>query len=194
MKLNLDKLFLVTTLILLFPINASANGGGPLLLFISGSVFIFGQIWILVSETYLYTKFVKLNVSTAFKQVFIVNLASTIIVGLGFPFLLAVITAFGMSLPDPYGDYMSLIGTWVYDTAPYIEYLPYFTVFWLIITFFLTVLCERWFLLRIWAKNNINSPINVNSLMWRVHLVSYTGLIIIILIMWGDFLGFTSET
>ena len=171
------------------PAVSYANGGGPLLLFISASAFIFGQIWILTSETYLYKKLVKIDYVTAFKQVFIVNLVSTVVVGLGFPFLLAVITALGMELPKPYGGYMSALGTWAYDRAPHAEVLPFLLVFWLLVTFFLTVLCERWVLLKIWKKANFESPIEVNKLMLQVHLVSYAGLVIIVLYMWGEFFG-----
>lgn len=188
MRLSLNKL-LILIICLGYPAVSFANGGGPLLLFISGSAFIFGQVWILVSETYFYTKLVKLEVVPAFKQVFVVNLVSTIVVGLGFPFLLAVLTAFGMVLPEPYNDYMSILGTWIYDKAPYIDILPHITIFWLLITFILTILCERWVLLRLWGKAEFKSPIHVNSLMWRVHLVSYAGLIAIILYMWREFFG-----
>ncbi|MEE1673397.1 hypothetical protein SNR37_002820 [Agarivorans aestuarii] len=94
-----------------FPAIAYANGGGPILLFISGSAFIFGQIWILLIETVLLRKASGLSTKTTFKHVFLANLVSTLIVGLGFPFLLALITAFAMELPQPYGGYASALGT-----------------------------------------------------------------------------------
>jgi len=187
LKSNHFKLFTLFAALCL-PTVCYANGGGPLLLFISFFAFIYGQVWILASETFVYIKLLKLSLRTAFKQVFIVNLVSTIVVGLGLPFLLAVITGLGMELPEPYGGYFSIVGTWVYESAPHIALLPYTSAFWLLITLFLTVLCERWVLLRIWAKTNYTPPVPVNSLMWRAHLVSYSGLFVIILYFWLDML------
>ncbi len=171
---------------LYFPTSCYANGGGPLLLFVSFFTFVYGQVWILASETYIYKRLLTLDLRTSFKQVFIVNLVSTIVVGLGFPFLLAVATGLGMGLPEPYGGYFSILGTWVYERAPHVKLLPYFSIFWLVVTLFLTVICERWVLLRIWTKNNYKPPISINTLMWRTHLVSYSGLFVIILYFWMD--------
>ena len=76
----------ILLLLACFPTIAYANGGGPLLLFISGSAFIFGQVWILFIETLLLKKVSGLSIKTTFKHVFLANLVSTLIVGLGFPF------------------------------------------------------------------------------------------------------------
>ena len=65
MKLSQYKLFIIL-ISLGFPAESYVNGGGPLLLVISGSAFLFGQVCILASETYLYTRLVRLDVRTAF--------------------------------------------------------------------------------------------------------------------------------
>jgi hypothetical protein len=170
---------LITFLILfIIPSYAYANGGGPILLFINFAAFVLGQVWILSAETFMYCKMLKIKVGSAFIQVFKVNLVSTVLIGLGLPFLLAVITAFGMELPSPIGGVMSALGTWVYDSAPYIDYVWYITAIWFVVTLYLTVICERWYIQKLWAKTNFNAPINIDTFMWQVHFVSYTGLIL----------------
>jgi hypothetical protein len=184
--LPIRKKALLLFALLIFPLASFANGGGPLLLFISGSAFLVGQIWILGSETFVYCKSTDLDVWSAFQQVFVVNLASTIVVGIGLPFILAAITAAGMFLPEPLSDYASLLGTWAYEGIPYPNLLAPYTLVWLLITFWLTVLYERWHLSKIWAKSSYTPSIAISVLMFRAHIVSYTGLVLIILYMWGE--------
>ena len=183
-----NKKFIIL-LLACFPVIAYANGGGPLLLFISGSAFIFGQVWILFIETFLFKKQSGLKAKIALKHVFLANLVSTIIVGLGFPLLLAIITAFGMELPHPYGGYVSALGTWIYDSAPYIKYLGYISLAWLFITFILTVFCEKAFYKWYWRKIGFNPSFSVNQFIWQAHAASYSGLLIIVLVMWHDLLS-----
>lgn len=169
---------LFTLIIIFLPSYAQANGGGPILLYINFAAFVFGQVWILSAETYMYCKMLKLKPSAAFGQVFKVNLVSTIFVGLGLPLLLALITAFTMNLPNPVGGIMSILGTWIYDSAPYIDYIWYITGLWFVVTLYLTIICERWYIKKLWKKINFVSHINVSSFMWQVHAISYTGLIL----------------
>ncbi|CUA83181.1 hypothetical protein Ga0061064_0467 [Pseudidiomarina woesei] len=176
----------IALLLACFPAIAYANGGGPLLLFISGSAFIFGQVWILFIETMLLKKASGLSTTTTFKHVFLANLMSTLIVGLGFPFLLAVITAFAMELPQPYGGYASALGTWIYDSAPHIKYLGYISLAWLLVTFLLTVFCEKAFYNWYWRKVGFNPSFSINKFIWQAHAASYSGLLIIVLVMWHD--------
>lgn len=181
--INKGKLLCLTALF--FPVACFANGGGPLLLLISGSAFLYGQLWIIVSETVVYHKLTGLEARVALKQVFLVNPVSTLVVGLGFPFLLAALTAAGMFLPAPFKDISSLLGTWAYENASYTELLGLYTVLWLLVTFVLTIDCERWHLTKIWNKSGFSPSISVTGLMVRAHLVSYLGLFGIILYMWG---------
>jgi hypothetical protein len=169
---------LILFLILFLPSNAYANGGGPILLYINFIAFVLGQVWILSAETFMYCKMLKIKPALAFVQVFKVNFVSTILVGLGLPLLLALITAFAMELPSPVGGVMSAFGTWIYDSAPYIDYIWYITAAWFVVTLYLTVICERWYIKKLWVKTNFTSPININTFMWQVHFVSYTGLIL----------------
>ncbi|CAH0535308.1 hypothetical protein VST7929_02919 [Vibrio stylophorae] len=169
-----------------FPSIAYANGGGPLLLFISGSAFICGQVWILLVETVLLNRASGLGGGTAFKHVFWANLVSTIIVGFGFPLALAIITGFGMALPEPYADYSSAIGTWLYDRAPYGKYLIYISMVWLFITFLLTIYCEKAFYNWYWRKVGFSPCFSIDKFIWQAHAVSYSGLLIMVLLMWHE--------
>ncbi len=179
---------LIALLLACFPVLAYANGGGPLLLFISGSAFIFGQVWILFIETFLLKKASGLSTKTTFKHVFFANLVSTTIIGLGFPFLLAVITAFAMELPQPYGGYASALGTWIYDSAPHINYLGFISLAWLFVTFILTIYCEKAFYKWYWGKVSFAPGFSVNKFIWQAHVASYSGLLIIVVAMWHDYL------
>lgn len=183
-----NKKFLALLLVL-FPELAFANGGGPLLLFISGSAFIYGQVWILLVETLFLKKASGFTAKTAFKNVFLANLVSTITVGLGFPFVLAVVTGFATDLPQPYGGYASALGTWIYDRAPYIQYLGYVALAWLFVTFFLTVFCEKAFYRWYWRKTGFSPNFSMNQFIWKAHAASYSGLLIIVLVMWHGLFG-----
>lgn len=177
------------SLIAFLPTIAYANGGGPLLLFMSGGAFIFGQVWILLVETMVLKKFSGFNTVVAFKQVLYANLLSTVIVGLGFPFLLAVITAFAMQFSQPYGGYASAIGTWAYYNAPYMQYLGYTSLAWLLITFLLTMFCEKKFYKWYWVKIDFNPNFPVTKFIWIAHVLSYAGLLIIVVVIWHDLFG-----
>lgn len=177
---------LLAVFLAFLPTLVYANGGGPLLLFISGSAFIFGQVWILFIETFLLKKASGLDAKTTFKHVFIANLVSTIIVGLGFPFVLAIITGLAMELPQPYGGYGSALGTWVYEGAPYIKHLGYISLVWLLVTFLLTVFCEKAFYKWYWRKVGFAPSFSINKFIWQAHAASYLGLLIIVMVMWHD--------
>ncbi len=186
MKCKIAKIFLLLAFI---PSISYANGGGPLLLFVSGSAFLFGQVWILSVETAILKWVSGLEVKTSFKYVFFANLLSTITVGLGFPLLIAVISAITMELPLPYGNYASIIGTWIYNDAPYLEYIVYFLFVWLLTTFILTIYCEKWFYRWYWKKTGFDAGFSLNKFVWGAHAVSYSGLVLIGLVMWHDISG-----
>lgn len=177
------------SLFALLPTVAYANGGGPLLLFISGSAFIFGQLWILIVETAILKKASGLGLKVSLKHVFFANIVSTIVVGFGFPLMLAILSGIAMELPEPYGGYASAIGTWIYDSAPYIKYLGYISLFWLLITFVLTMYCERWFYKWYWNKIGFAANFDLNKFILQAHAASYSGLLLIVLVMWHELLS-----
>ncbi|ROR97871.1 hypothetical protein EDC56_3538 [Sinobacterium caligoides] len=187
--MKFEKKAVLTVLFLIMPSIAYANGGGPLLLFISGSAFVLGQLWILFVETTLLKVVSEISLKSAFTQVFLANLISTVVVGLGFPLLLAVVTAFGMLLPEPYGDYSSAIGTWIYEGAPAFDYLGYISLLWLLVTFILTVFCERAFYSWYWRKSGYTPSFSLNKFIIQAHAASYVGLLVVVIVMWHELLG-----
>ena len=171
---------LILFIIILLPSTAYANGGGPLLLFLNAGIFIVGQVWIIGAETYVYMNKAKLSRKESLFQVVGVNLISTIVVGLGFPFMLAVIGGIGSFLPEPVGPYFFLLGTWVVDKVPYdIELLPYVMGIGFLVTYFLTVYFEAWCLETYWNRRKIETAITAKNLSWYANTFSYIGLIIV---------------
>ena len=113
-------------------------------------------------------------------QVIGVNVISTIVVGLGFPLILAIIGGIGSFLPEPVGPYFFLLGTWVVDKVPYdIKLLPYVMGIGFLATYFLTVYFEAWCLEKYWNRKKIETAITARNLSWYANTFSYTGLILI---------------
>jgi len=101
------------------------------------------------------------------------------VVGLGFPFVLAVIGGVGSFLPEPLGPYFFLLGTWVFDRVPYdIKLLPYVMTVGFVVTYFLTVHFEAWCLSKYWSKKKIESAITAKKMSWYANSLSYMGLIV----------------
>ena len=76
--------------------SARADGGAPLLLFINIPVFVVGFVWIILSEFILYRRLIPaLAAKDAFYDVSIANAASTVAIGIGFPFCLALLGLLG---------------------------------------------------------------------------------------------------
>lgn len=143
-------------------------------------IFTIGQIWIIGAETYVYKCKAELSAKESLFQVIGINLISTIVVGLGFPLVLAIIGGIGSFLPEPVGPYFFLIGTWVFDKVPYkIELLPYVMSIGFIATYFLTVRFEAWCLDKYWSRKKIKAAITAKKLSWYANTYSYAGLIII---------------
>ncbi len=180
--------------ILLFIILASlssnlvyADGGGPLLLIINFMYFLYGSVWILLSEWIVYRYKGNIPWKTAFWDVLIVNALSTIVIGLGFPFLIALLSgAFGFTggrESTDIGGLFLAIGTWIVgDNSPYPKVAITMTCVWLVVTFVLTVYFETWLLSKRWAKRGFVAPIKPLVLNWYANCLSYVGLLILLII------------
>jgi hypothetical protein len=175
----LNTIFIIC-LIILLPAKAYANGGGPLLLILNAYIFVVGQVWIAGSETYVYKRNANLSLKESLKEVVLINLISTVVVGLGFPFILAVIGGIGSFLPEPIGPLFFLLGTWIVDKVPYdINLLPYVMAVGFVATYFLTVFFESWCLNKYWKRKKIETTITAKKLSWYANSVSYGGLVAI---------------
>jgi hypothetical protein len=175
-------------IVLVMPSLAYANGGGPLLLIINVSTFLFGSLWIIGIEGLLYKKIAKLTIKESFFEALIINLISTIVIGIGFPLILAIIGYAGSMLPKPFNNYFLLLGTWVFEGIQYKgNSLLIVVVLGFIITYLLTVPFEAWCLKKYWNKKQIKVEITANKLSWICNSISYVGLATIALLTWREF-------
>jgi len=177
-------------LLLMLPLKAFADGGGPLLLFISLSVFSFGQIWILSSEyIYFVLLFKKVSKLKLLWWNILMNLVSTI-AGIIFAYLLAIIgyasyLAIGAKnkVIASLMGYLVAMSTWVAgDNSPHAWLALCATLIGFIITFFITVYIEYWVIYRLQKKENIISKKNLLKHSYFWNLISYVGLLPFLLI------------
>ncbi|KLV04620.1 hypothetical protein ABT56_14245 [Photobacterium aquae] len=186
--INIYKVILL--FLLLLPSFAYANGGSPILLFISFSVFMTGQVWILFSETLFLSKISSLDFKKAFKLVFSANVVSTIIVGIGFPILLASIFILLSIYADGYYlNYIASSGIYTYSMPDNNIQSLLLSLFWLSTTYFLTVYCERIFYKSYWHEIGFKPTFSLNKFVWQANLLSYSGLSIILYALWGNTLN-----
>ncbi len=111
--------------VLLFPSVAWANAGAPLLLIVNFMAFVYGSVLIVAAETLIYKVLTKDSWKSALYAIFGVNLLSTIVIGLGIPLVIGLVTALlgfllGLFWQDAADVAMFVLGTWIYDGSPYI--------------------------------------------------------------------------
>ncbi|OAN11662.1 hypothetical protein A3K86_22370 [Photobacterium jeanii] len=182
------QIYIVTLiLIMLTPSSAYANGGSPVLLFISFSVFMVGQVWILLAESVFLSRISDLDLRKAFRFVFSANVVSTIIVGLGFPiFLIFILVLLSAFVPGDYLNYIASSGIYTFDMPNNGMKSIFLSLFWFSITYLLTVCCERVFYRGYWYEIGFKPKFSLNKFVWRANLVSYSGLFLIFIFMWGN--------
>ena len=181
---NLKNIFCLTLLFL--PSMAFADGGGPILLFISIIVFTYGQIWILSSEyIYLCFLFKKMSKLRLLLWVVLANLISTLIGGVLIPGALIIAGWYGGILGDKgfsSGYYLFALGSWVVgDYSPHAALAINMVPVWFVSTYFLTVWIEYRVIYKLQKKSNLISKkkLLLNSFFWN--LISYLGMIAIFL-------------
>ncbi len=179
--------------LLLLPQYAFADGGGPLLLFVSLFAFTVGQVWILFSETlYLNLFFKEMKFGSSLWTVFIMNIISTVIGGVLFPIAICLIViplAYVASLlfdTQVISDFLAALGTWGDgENSPYPNVAIGMTVFWFICEYFISVFIEYKVLCKRLAKLNIQvERCALIKHCYLLNLLSYTGLVIIVYFMW----------
>ena len=192
-QLTMSVLRLVLpVLFLLLPGTARADGGGPLLLIISGLAFLYGGILIILAEWLIYIRYAKIGKVRALWDSLIVNIVSTVTVGFGLPLLIAAVSwAAGAALPGSIGSYAAALGTWLYEGVPFPRLTFASTAFWWVITFFLTVYAEKIVLQKLWQRRQFSPAISAAALSWKSNLVTYSGLLVVIIgtIVWENYRG-----
>jgi hypothetical protein len=179
----------ITTFILLLPIAAFADGGGPLLLIFNFMAFLYGSIIIILVEWFLYCLLASVPRKDAFWDSLIANVLSTLIIGFGLPLVIAALTmlvdvpALKKLIPPGINHVLLSIGTWVYEGMRYPKLTDTMTAFWLAVTFFLTVWLEAKILSKSWSRRGFVGKINPVKLSWYSNSITYAGLFIFFL-MW----------
>ncbi|MBN1254427.1 MAG: hypothetical protein JXA50_04070 [Deltaproteobacteria bacterium] len=179
---KIQKILPFLFIIISIPTLCFADGGGPILLIVNSYAFIVGQAWILLSE-FIYLiillRPISLPKGKIFKITFIMNLLSTIVGALLFPFLLALVTLPGtFYMNTKWGGLLMALGTWVAgDDSPYPKVAIGATITGLIITYILTVWIEYKYLNRLSKKRQIEFGNNLLKHCIFFNMVSYIGLI-----------------
>ena len=177
-------------LLFLLPSYAFADGGGPVLLIVNGLYFLYGCIAILLSEWLVYRYKGTLTWKDAFWDVLWVNVSSTLVIGLGFPLLIAALSGLGSLLPGELGTVVFALGTWVVgDNSPHPELVMPMTGLWLGVTFLLTVYFETWVVKKRWTKRGFEAPVKPLTLNWFANGVSYSGLVVLLMLGLAGKLG-----
>jgi hypothetical protein len=184
MKTQIKSISRVAALLLLIPSVAFADGGGPLLLIVNFLAFLYGSILIILVEWLLYVRLASVPKGPAFWDSLVTNLLSTVVVGFGFPFVIGLISWFGLFIPWGVGDILLALGTWVYEGIKYPKLSMSMTAFWLLVTYFLTVRYETKILRKRWEKRGFTGKMTPEKLNWICNSVTYAGLFIFFLAAW----------
>ncbi len=184
---KLKKIVLPTIILLLVPAICFADGGGPILLIFNAYAFIIGQFWIILTEFIYMCRLLKqsgLSKKEIIKITFIMNILSTAVGALLFPFLLALVTLPGVFyMQTKWGGLLMALGTWVAgDHSPYPEIAIGVTVVGLIITFLLTVYIEYKYLKKMFLKKQIEFGDKLLEHCIFFNIISYSGLIALLFI------------
>jgi len=168
-------------LVLLTPVAALADGGGPLLLLLNGPAFFYGSILIVVAEWGVYYWQARIPAAEAFMDALVVNSLSTVVIGFLFPMAIAAIGMVGTLLPGRVGQLFLAVGTWIYSGSAYPRLAIGLTLMWFLISFLLTVAFETRLLSRRWASRGVAPCISARRLSWRSNVLTYTGLAVVVL-------------
>lgn len=175
-----DWLTLPTILWLtLIPEASHANGGVTGLLFINAFFFLPGFILIVGIEAVFHYHMLKLGIQKALLDTFIANAASTAIIGIGIPLLLAVMLFALNDIPlvrqNIPSEILAISTGWVFgDMQHYTTGIIASFIFWLIICFFLTVRLERRIVLRRLPSTMADAEGEVTRYSWYANSVTYT--------------------
>lgn len=175
----------ILALMILLPSIAFADGGGPLLLIFNFLAFMYGSILIILVEWFLYTRLASVPRGLAFWDSLVANLLSTLVIGIGFPFVIGLISWIGLFIPSwGVGDVLLALGTWVYEGIKYPKLSMTMTAFWLVVTYFLTVWYEVKIIRKRWDKRGFTGKIDPVKLSWYCNSITYAGLFIFFLAAW----------
>lgn len=161
----------------------------PALLVLNVLYFLFGFVPILLSEWFIYRYIGRLSWKEAFLDSVSVNIRSTLAVGLGLPFAIAMVTAPLGSFPlggflGEVGTFLTQLGTWMNGYDPP-QVALWMTLCWEVVLFICTVRLEGKLLAKRWTARSgiLIKPLALS--LWA-NGISWLGLAILVVL---DFLG-----
>jgi hypothetical protein len=184
MTRHITTIFNIAALMFLLPTVSYADGGAPLLLIFNFVTFLYGSVAIILAEWLIYIFLASVPRGDAFWDAVVANLASTVLIGFGFPLAIGIVGYLGSSLPYGIGDIFLVVGTWVYENIKHPKLTKAMTLFWMAVTFLLTVLFEARILRKRWNERGFTGTISVNKLSWYSNGVTYIGIFIYFLVGW----------
>ena len=147
-------------------------------MFVNIPIFTFGQVWILGVETYILIKYTGLPFGKSFKEIFIINFLSTVLVGFLFPVILAAISLFFSWVLN--SNMPAVLGTWAIPGGKdYSNLLFSSIIVWFVISFFLTVKLEGYCLIGRWKRSGLSDIEKIPKIIWVANTISYLGLVVI---------------
>jgi len=185
MTRHIKTTFNIAALMFLLPTASYADGGAPLLLIFNFVTFLYGSILIILVEWIIYILLASVPRGDAFWDAVVANLASTVFIGFGFPLAIGIIGAIGSNLPHGIGDISLVMGTWVYENIKHPKLTKAMTLFWMVVSFLLTVYFEAKILRKRWNERGFTGKISVNKLSWYSNSVTYIGIFIYFLVGWA---------
>jgi hypothetical protein len=156
---------------------AQANGGAPLLLVFNGMAFFYGSALIVIAEWLVYWRLGGIPARAAAWDSIVVNVYSTIVIGLGFPCLVAAVGATGGFIPGVDSDLFFAFGTWYFEGLSYPRLTLGFTLFWMLATYILTVWLEANILRSRWKRRHETPRGSPSALIWQANTLTYAALI-----------------
>jgi hypothetical protein len=122
----------------------------------------------------------------AFRDVLVVNIASTIVIAVGIPILIAGVSLCGNFLPGRTGELILAMGSWVYDKSRFARLAVSASLVWFFLLFIITVYFEALILKWLWNRRKSSPEVGAATLSWWSNSVSHLGIFVAILLMWSD--------
>lgn len=158
--------------------SAFADGGGPLILFVSPGLFVVTSVFIVLVEMVFIKVMLGVDCADAFKKALVINVKSSFVVGGGVILLAISSSLIGMLAMNVAGvdnerikNVIEGLGTWVYDNSTAIKYAKLGLLFWMMVSFFATVKYEEALLRKACREANRRHVIAKTA--WMMNAATY---------------------
>jgi len=163
--------------------SSETPDGAPAFLLLSFPLFTVGLLWSMCAEGWVYRRYLACAYSYAVWLALGVNILSGLLIGVGFPFLVAIVGGIGVYLVSPYREVLTTLGSWVFSDSPYRTWALMMVVPWMCVSFWLSFKFELWFILNKLTSVDLEEN-DLKTMCLAANIVSYGGLIGIMLVLW----------